>query len=1013
MNWTCRTSAARQRCYALLTSLAAASTLLAQTAPAVSPATLAKYDANKNGILDPSELAAMEAAEGKNDAVLMNPFQVKTGQDKGYAAGNTLSGSRVDTPLKITPSSISVMTREFLDDFAITDMNQAAQWTVGMEPPTGGANDPFGGGRFQASFRGGDSGANFPTRDGALQYFIADSYNSERFEFSRGPSTALFGDGGPGGIQGSSSKQARLNSKSTSLALRGDSYGGYRSTFDTNYGTDQLGIRVNALHQKTKGYQDGTGNKQNAVFVTGTYKFAQNTQVRAQYERSAEWNIQVRKFYSDQTSIWNRTTVSNDVNTAITGPAAFGLSQISATNDYLVYNFGTNSLLNYKGNQYQTVGLGYAIPWEGRADVPNFPGIAQEFFVGPADSIADRDLNAKSIFLEHRFTPDWFLQLAYIASDVDPVQRNIAGGSLGGDRRIDVNRQLPGGAANPNFGKYYSDTGGQDVQYQQDSVKEYRLTTTYKFDIPKAFDLKQRFNFNGGWRRGIFEQKNTSWRWANNPAQADLTNGVNVVRYRIYWDQERPSINPVLPPVASGYTFREILVNPGNNARRSRTLQYGQLFSQTTFWDDRIAISGSFRRDKIKLDSIAAVAFDANYQPILGFAGVAGARGLRTQFINTKSAGIVVYPFSPQSRWLAPIGFIANYSSNFQQIPNNTVPLISGEQAPLTQAVTKDFGLRYSLGDGKAYLTLTHYKTKRTNVLSDWNNNPGGIRDNLRSIYLNLGYPQDNAAIGPQGFNFQDYRDENLEGWEAELTANPTRNLTLIANYSHPIVTTVRDAVDRRVFIDAHMAEFQAGAAAQQGQTVNGRIILDPVAIQTAIQNIQNTFNGTTNGTLQNNLERHRINLAARYRFTDGILKGFGTNAGIVYRAHKKIGSRDARLKFQTTTPTVAQTAEAAFDYLWTDPIYTVTAGINYTRRFGKVQARFQLNVDNLLDNQDVQWNGYSVINAGQLNGASNGTALTVANGNPRMQVRSVTGNGANVTQIDPRKFTLTTTFDF
>src|SRR5690606_17681085 len=131
-------------------------------------------------------------------------------------------------------------------------MNEAAAWTISMEPPQGGESGPFGGNRFQASFRGGDAGANFPQRNGALQYFIADSYNSERFEFSRGPSTALFGDGGPGGIQGSSSKQARLNNRSTSVSLRADSWGGYRGTVDVNYGLDKVGIRINALHQNIK-----------------------------------------------------------------------------------------------------------------------------------------------------------------------------------------------------------------------------------------------------------------------------------------------------------------------------------------------------------------------------------------------------------------------------------------------------------------------------------------------------------------------------------------------------------------------------------------------------------------------------------------------------------------------------------------------------------------------------------------------------------------------------------------
>lgn len=985
-------------------------------AAAVSAADLAQYDLNKNGVLDPTEIAARDQ-KAKEAAILMNPFQVSTEKDRGYAAGNTLSGSRADAPLAITPASISVMTKEFMDDFAITDMNEAAAWTISMEPPNGGAGDPFGGGRFQASFRGGDSGANFPQRNGALQYYIADSYNSERFEFSRGPSTALFGDGGPGGIQGSTSKQARLNRTFGEATARADSFGGYRTTADYNYGKERWAVRVNLLHQNTKSFIDGTSNKQNSLSVAATYQIARSTQIRAEFERAAEWNVQFRRTYNDQSSFWNGTRVNED-NSIITGPGTFGLSQIAnATTDFLVYNFGTNSLLNYKAtattSQYQTVGTSFPIPWAARTDLPGFgfpAGIDKKFFHGPADSIANRDLNARGVYLEHQFTPAWFAQLAYITSDVDPVQVNIGGGQ-GADRRIDINRLLPTGATNPFFGKVYSDTGGQGTQYQQDSVKEYRLTTSYVFSIPKLVDLKQRFSFNGGWRQGEFEHLTKSWRWANNPAQADLRNGVNSIRYRIYWDQPRPNLNPVLPPVVPGMTFREIRENNGSNARRTRTLSYGQIFSQTSLFGGRedgvqpVTLTGSFRRDKIVLNSYQAVGWIDDNTPILGFNGVAGATGKRVAYHNSESAGLVTYPFRQGNRWLSPLGFVLNYSSNFQQIPNNLTPTVSGGLAPLTQAETREWGLRYSMADGRVYMTLLHYDTDQKNVQSGWDNGE------LRTIYRNLGYPDDGALISPTGFNFLDFSDRKLEGWEIELTANPSRNLTFSINYGHPIVTTITDRTEQRAFFAANEAMFRAGAAAQPGQVLNGRTILDPIAIRDAIVGIENRFNGFTPGTL-GNTERHRINVLGRYAFTEGKLKGLAFTGGVRYRGHKKAGSRDARLKFQTATPTQAQTNEAAYDYLWVDPTYLATAGINYTRRFGKYEARFQLNIENLLDDDSTLYDRYAVIQAGQMTGQGTNNALTVAGSNPRMQVLNANNNNSAI-QPDPRKFTFTTTLRF
>ncbi|MEY2879197.1 MAG: hypothetical protein RLZZ15_1577, partial [Verrucomicrobiota bacterium] len=469
---------------------------------------------------------ASPAAGVKVDTILLTPFQVSTDKDNGYAAGNTLSGGRADTPLKITSASISVMTKEFLDDFAITDMNEAAAWTVGMNAPTGGESGPFGGNRFQADFRGAGNGANYPSRNGALEYFVADSYNTERMEFSRGPNAALFGDAGPGGMQGSSSKLARLNNRQSSVSFRGDSYGGYRATLDANYGVDKVAVRFNALRQNTKAFQDGTGNFQEAFTLDASYKISQNTQLRAEYSKSHEWNIQYRRTYNENASLWNRTTF-NDTNTTL-NTAGTGLSTYgSTTADRLVWNFGTNSLINYRAVQYQTNGLGYAIPWHGRPEFANFqPGISKTFFLGPADAIASRDLNSRNITLDHRFSPSLFLQTSFISSDIDPTQINTA--NPPNDYRVDVNRLLPSGATNPNFGKAYSE-GSDSRQYQANNVTEFRFIATYQFEAPKMFQMKQRFSLNGGWRQDLYEAWQRAWRRVDNTAVPNPTNAVNTL----------------------------------------------------------------------------------------------------------------------------------------------------------------------------------------------------------------------------------------------------------------------------------------------------------------------------------------------------------------------------------------------------------------------------------------------------------------------------------------------------
>src|SRR5690606_31337352 len=143
-------------------------------------------------------------------------------------------------------------------------------------------------------------------------------------------------------------------------------------------------------------------------------------------ERSAEWNTQYRETYGDQQSYWDRTTVNLD-NSPLTTTGT-GLSRITSatTNpDRLTYNFGTGTLINYSGNQYQTSGLGFQIPWGGRPDLPQqWPGSAnfishfgKTFWLGPVDNFADRDNNTRDISITHNFSPDLTARLTWQGSD--------------------------------------------------------------------------------------------------------------------------------------------------------------------------------------------------------------------------------------------------------------------------------------------------------------------------------------------------------------------------------------------------------------------------------------------------------------------------------------------------------------------------------------------------------------------------------------------------------------------
>src|SRR5690606_6118090 len=76
---------------------------------------------------------ASSAPDGSNEdaaPIILSPFTVSTSQDTGYVATNTLAGSRLNTRLADTPASISVMTKDFLDDIGALSVTGAMDYAV-------------------------------------------------------------------------------------------------------------------------------------------------------------------------------------------------------------------------------------------------------------------------------------------------------------------------------------------------------------------------------------------------------------------------------------------------------------------------------------------------------------------------------------------------------------------------------------------------------------------------------------------------------------------------------------------------------------------------------------------------------------------------------------------------------------------------------------------------------------------------------------------------------------------
>src|SRR5689334_14523325 len=69
----------------------------------------------------PAEQKPAESDKDKKDLLTLSPFVVKTTKDSGYFAENTLAGSRLNSNLADLAASITVVTKQQMEDTASLD----------------------------------------------------------------------------------------------------------------------------------------------------------------------------------------------------------------------------------------------------------------------------------------------------------------------------------------------------------------------------------------------------------------------------------------------------------------------------------------------------------------------------------------------------------------------------------------------------------------------------------------------------------------------------------------------------------------------------------------------------------------------------------------------------------------------------------------------------------------------------------------------------------------------------
>jgi len=155
-----------------------------------------------------------------SETVQLSPFQVSAESVTGYAASETMSGSRVKTPIIDLPYSVNVLTNDFTKDFGLFELSDNITHV--------------------GNFTGLDIGGNFmlrgfnssnQLRDGFFRLGRYGSSNIDRIEIIKGSNAAIYGRTSAGGMINMISKQPKPTA-SEEIAFNYGDYGTQRVTLE-------------------------------------------------------------------------------------------------------------------------------------------------------------------------------------------------------------------------------------------------------------------------------------------------------------------------------------------------------------------------------------------------------------------------------------------------------------------------------------------------------------------------------------------------------------------------------------------------------------------------------------------------------------------------------------------------------------------------------------------------------------------------------------------------------------
>lgn len=915
------------------------------------------------------------ASATAEDPVVLTPFTVTTDKDKGYRATNSISGTRLNTPIKDIPMPIEVITEKFVRDTGSTDLRQSLRYSAGIQLQSqndqgtpggayqgpGGVNNPEGAtaNKTQTSIKIRGYVTDTVLRDGYRRQSATDSVNIGRIEVVRGPAALLYGIGNFGGIVNYLPKTPTAKRQGDLAVSFGTdefkraafSFGDQASPkWKTNY-------LLTGAFQDTADYTDFKTERHYFISPIVTFKPTSTTDVVIDFENGQQWqkgigfqrvrasaNVGVNNDQNEHSGFL--TLPGTDPRTfRWSGPDTYVDTQSSNLRLQVTQRLATNLnfLLGYNRSEvdFQVRDV------QGNIRQNAGPAALRSTVVLSPLAQVQGSSNLNIVFGP---VPNSILQYFWTQSDTDTKREQV---------RAELNYNLklfPQANKWLRVGNAFL-LGRSDERADQAIVTHNTPDNTWNYKNPNDAN-PIRFGRQGDGSADVAMIKRSG---------SDATGwnqGLYFVYQGTFLDDRLTVISGVRRDRNDNRTGNADFVAKTNTvaqrpAQADRTYQNGASLQLTRELSVYALKAGGIQPN-------FSGGRDVNGNPLGSITAKSREIGAKVDLLQGKISGTVSsYKIrranTPVFYWWAPTSNYKNFNAAkdiVYNVSNFSPASVAGgsnggngaPEAALSQwnagvaagaiyqkAVggSTNWYVNATRPQGAAYLDAVFDATKARGM--SW---PGW----LYNYDAETNHSWDDRASSPQG-NENVVGSDSAKGWDAQLLFSPTENFQILATYAHT----------KRVIDSA--GQFAKSPNPQDRWAVwyfpNTDWGLTGKPLATVYKNAQDTSTwsgiGYGAGEKQDDTPEHQVSVWANYKFTRDILRGFTVGVGGFWESPREFMSGITHGGGQRVTD-----KNGNLVVLSTARRYSVDLMARYEFKFRERDTSVQLNINNLLNDQKL-----------------------------------------------------------